>query len=122
MHELIFVGLFAEVEVRRDRVLEEMNEEIAEQDQIGGASSPQFQALWHHLDQSSRQHEPSAQGDKIAQITPLPTTLHNDRPAKNVSGGGSEAEQDADEDGAHVQLARMISESFHHRGRETQRK
>src|ERR1700722_14569929 len=32
MHELVSVRLFAEVEVRCDRVLEEMNEEVAEQD------------------------------------------------------------------------------------------
>ena len=31
MHELIFVGLFAKVEVRRDRMLEEVNDEVAEQ-------------------------------------------------------------------------------------------
>ena len=39
--------------------------------------------------------------DEIAKIATLPAMLHDDRAAENVSGCDGEAQQNADEDGAH---------------------
>ena len=65
MQEFVLMGLFAEVEVRRNRVLEEMNDEIAEQDQESGISAAELKAGRHHLDQRGGEHEAGAQRDKV---------------------------------------------------------
>src|SRR5580700_341201 len=102
MHELVFVRLLAEVEVRRNSVLEEVDDEVAQQNQVRSRSATQLQTLRNHLNQSGRQHESRAQGDEIAQIAPLPTALHNDRPAKNICGSCGQAEEDAGNDWVHM--------------------
>jgi len=66
MHELIFVGLFAKVEVRRDRMLEEVNDEVAEQKLRCRRSAAQFQTFGNHLNQRCGQHESGTQRNKVA--------------------------------------------------------
>ena len=44
MHECILVGFLAEVEVRRDRMLEQMNQEISGKNQNRSALASQRQA------------------------------------------------------------------------------
>ena len=86
--ELVAMCFFAEVKVRRHRVLKKVDDQIAEQNQKCRRFATQFQAFRNHLDQSGGQHESRAQGDKVAEIAPLPVPLHNDRAAKDVGRGG----------------------------------
>src|SRR5258708_22861383 len=99
--ELILVRLFAEVEVGRDRMFEKVNDEVTKQNQEGRAASAQFEALRNHLYQRRGQHESCTEGDEVSQVAPLPVALHNNRSPENVSRGGGQAEQDADEDRVH---------------------
>src|SRR5258708_38722698 len=108
MNEFILMSLFTEVKMGSNRVLEKMNDQITKQDEKRRAPAPQFQALRHHLNQGGRQHESRAQCDKVTKIPPFPMALHNDCAAKNIGGGGGQAEQNANENGAHVRMARMI--------------
>ena len=99
MDELVVMCFFAEVKVRRDRMFEEVNDQIAQQHKKCRGSSAQLKTFWNHLDQGRGQHESRAQRDKVAKVAPLPVPLHDDRAAEDIGGGGGEAEEDADCDG-----------------------
>ena len=101
MNEFVLVCFFAEVEVGRDGVLEEMNDQVAEQDQEGCVTSAEFEARGYNLDQRRGQHESSTQGNEVSEVAPLPVSLDDDGAAENVGAGGGEAEQDAREDRVH---------------------
>src|SRR5437660_3409471 len=101
MDELVVMRFFAEMKVRRDRVLKKMNDEVAEQNQKRRRPSSHLDAFRNHLDQRGSQHESRAQRDEVAQITPFPMPLHDDRAAEYIGSGGSQAEQDAGGDGMH---------------------
>src|ERR1035438_605716 len=101
VHELVVMRFLAKMEVRRDRMLEEVDDEIAQQHKKRRRPSAQLEAFWNHLDQGCGQHESRAQRDKVAQIAPLPVPLHNDRATEDVGGGRGEAEKDAGNDGMH---------------------
>src|ERR1700730_15973232 len=101
MDELVVMRLFAEMEVRCNRVFEEVNDEVPQQNQEGRAAPAQVEALRTQLHHSCGQHEPGTERHKIAKITPFPMPLHNNRPAKLVGRSSSKSQQYADEDGAH---------------------
>ena len=91
MDELVFVGFFAEMEVGRDGVLKEVNDQIAQKNKKSRGASAQFEAFGNHLDQSCCQHESRAQRDKVAEVTPLPMPLHDDGAAEDIGRGGGQA-------------------------------
>ena len=93
--EFVVVRFFAEVKMRGNRVLEEVDDQIAEQNQQGRSSSAQFETLRNHLHQGRGQHESRAQRDEVAKIAPLPMPLHDDRAAEDVGGGGGQAQENA---------------------------
>jgi hypothetical protein len=109
-HELVMMGLLAEVEVRRDRVFKEVNEKIAAKYQQRSASSAKFQAVGDDLDDGYAEHEPGPQGDEIFQVRTVPVLLHDDGAAENVRGGSSQTEQKTEQDGMHGEWE-MIAES-----------
>ena len=96
MDELVVMRLFAEMEVRCNRVFEEVNDEVTKQNQEGRAASAQFETLRDHLHQSRGQHEPRTDRHKIAKIAPFPMPLHNNRPAKHVGRSSTKSQQYAD--------------------------
>src|SRR5690349_6818861 len=89
--EFVVMRLFAEVEMRCDGVLEEMDNQIADENEKGSRLSPQYQALRNHFDHGRGEHEAGAQRDKVAKIAALPVALHNNRTAEDVGGGGGQA-------------------------------
>src|SRR5581483_8785984 len=94
MRKLMLVRLFPKVEVGSEGVLEEVHQEVSRQNiqrRMRGIAPP---ALGRHFDQSHRQHEPRAQGHKIAQITPLPIAMNNNRAAKSIGSSSGEAEKE----------------------------
>src|ERR1019366_9978244 len=101
MDELVGVGFFSEVEVGRDGVFEEMDEQVPEQDEESGMGTTELNALRHHLDQRRGQHEARTQRNKIAQIGALPVFLNNDGSAKDVRGSRGEPQQHTGQDGGH---------------------
>ena len=113
MEIFVGVGLFAVVKVRRDGVLEEMNQQISAEHQQRSSASGELQAFGYHLDQSRGQHESRAQGDEVAKVVALPVLLHNHRAAKDVGRGGGETEQNAEDNGIHRrgQDSRFVSSS-----------
>ena len=101
MDELVGVGLFSEVEMRGDGVLEEMDEQVSEQDEKPGILAAQFNAFRHHFDEGRRQHEARSQSDEVAKVGALPISLDDDGAAEDVGGGRRQAEQHAGQYGGH---------------------
>ena len=100
--ELILVGFLAEVEVRRNGMFEQMNDEISGQNQEGGALAAKLQAGGEDLHDRRRQHESRAQRHEVLQIRTVPVLLDDDGAAENIGRRRGEAEQDAEENGMHV--------------------
>src|SRR5438270_8156083 len=101
MEELVVMGLFAEVEMGRDGVLEKMDDQIAKQNQEGCIMSAEFEAGRNNFHQRGRQHESCPQSDEIFQISSLPVPLHDDGAAENIGRGSREAEDDTCQDWIH---------------------
>src|SRR5437763_12608937 len=95
------VGFLAEMEVRGDRVLEEMDEQISCEHQQRRAAAAKFQAVRDDLDNGHTQHKAGTKRDKIFQVRAVPVLLHDDGAAENVRGGGSQSEQKTEQDGMH---------------------
>src|SRR5579864_1925405 len=117
MEALVVMGLFAEVEMGRDGVLEKMDDQIAKQNQERCIMSAEFEAGGNNFHQRCRQHESCSQSDEIFQISSLPVPLHDDGAAENIGRGGREAEENCREDWSHgwrvpSTESRVPSESF----------
>jgi len=91
--EQLRMGLLAEVEVRCDRVLEEVDEQVAGEDQ-DGSEGREVLALGHHLQDDGRQHEPRPERDGIAEEAGVPVPERHDDAAEQV---GDRREPDAEE-------------------------
>ena len=103
MHELIGVSFFSKVEMRRDGVLEEMDEQVSEQDKKPGIRPTQLNAGGHHFDQRRRQHETGAERDEVAQVGALPVPLNDDGAAENVGARRRQPQQHTGQDGRHAE-------------------
>src|ERR1700719_4506180 len=101
------MSFFAEVKVGRDRVLEEMNDEITNKDQQRRASPTKFQTVGNDFNDRGGEHEARAQGDKIFEVRAVPVLLDDDGAAENIRGGRGRPEQQAEQDGMHREW-RMI--------------
>src|SRR5512141_114582 len=112
MNELVVMRLFAEMEVRCDGMLEEVNDEVAEQNQQGCRSPAQFQTLRDHFDKRGGQHKSCAECDEVAQVAPLPIALHDDGAAEDVGGGGGKAEKHASGNRIHIVIVRGAAYCF----------
>ncbi len=89
VNKLVFVGFLSEMKVRSYRVLEEMNDQVAQQHQEGRALATQFEGGWENFDDGGGQHESRAQGDKVLEVGTLPVFLDDDGAAKHVGCGSS---------------------------------
>lgn len=101
LHEFRGVRFLAEMEVGRDRVLNEMDKQVTEQNQESGAEAAQLHALGNHFHHGGGQHETRAQGDKILEVGLLPAFADYDGAAQEIGGGRRQAEQDAEGDRVH---------------------
>ena len=63
--ELVFVGFFAEMEMRCDGVFEKMNDEIAHKHEVRSIFWPQLQAGRENLHDGRSQHESRTEGDEV---------------------------------------------------------
>jgi hypothetical protein len=61
-HHLVVMRLLAEVEVRRDDVLREVHQQVADEHRHGGAA--RFQRLGEHPHADGGQHEAAPEGDQ----------------------------------------------------------
>src|ERR1700757_337118 len=109
MEELVVMGLFAEVEMGGDGVLEKMDDQIAKQNQERCIMSAEFEAGGNNFHQRGRQHESCSQSDEIFQISSLPVPLHDDGAAENIGRGSREAEEDTCQDWIHQRGDNNIS-------------
>ena len=85
------VGLLAEVEVRRERVLEQVHAEVAEQheqERVGHLGG-----LRQHPHEGGRQHEAGARGHEVPEgrLTPLVRGRH-EHGSRHVGDGGDGGE------------------------------
>ena len=82
--EFVGVSFLPEVEVRGHRMLEEVDDQIAEQDEESGIFSVQLETRRDHLDHRGGQHESCAQRDEVLEVSPLPVPVDDDGAAENV--------------------------------------
>ena len=102
--EFVAMGLFAEVEMRRERVLEKVHDQVAGQYEKRGILAPECEAGREDFHQSRGQHEPCAESDEVFQVATLPSALHDDGAAKHIGERSSQAQQEARRDGIHQDL------------------
>src|SRR4029077_8154575 len=105
----LVVDLLAEVEVRGDGVLEEMDQEVAPEDEDRRAVR-EPRALGDHAEEDRRQHEARAERDRVAKKTVVPAAERHHRPAEEVGrrGEGDARDTEAGGDLRHrVALARL---------------
>ncbi len=100
--ECILVSLLAEMEVRRDRVFEQVNDEISSENQDWSALAAKLQAGRKNLYNRGGQHESRAQRHEVLQIRTVPIFLDNDGAAKNIGRSRGEPKQKTEENGMHV--------------------
>ncbi len=94
--ELIFVGLFSEMEVCSYGVLEEMNDQVAARAPERPRSFRATPRRREILDDGRGQHEACAECDEISKVGAIPMLLHNNGAAEDVGGCGREAEKQAE--------------------------
>src|SRR5450631_1727196 len=102
MDEFVVMRLFAKMKMRCDRMLEEVDDQVAEKHQKRRRPAVKLKAFWNHLDQGGGQHEPRAQRNEVPQVAALPMPLHNNRSAENVGGSCGQAEKYAGGNGMHI--------------------
>ena len=100
--ERILVSFLAEVEVGRDRMFEEVNQEISGQHKDRGALAAKLQAGRKNFYDRSRQHESRTQCDEVLQVRTVPVFLDDNGAAKHIGRRCREAEKNAEENGMHV--------------------
>ncbi len=85
IEERLGMHLFAEVEVGRDRVLEEVNAEVADEDEEEGVRD--VSALGQHPDECRREHEAGPGGDEVPErCLPSPVGGHDEHGAREIGG------------------------------------
>src|SRR5207237_8241544 len=102
IQELVRVRFLAEMEVRRPGVLEEMDDEIAHQDQERRSEGRETQALGNHFGERGGQHETRAQGDKVGEEGAAPRARGDDHAAQNVGEARYDSQREADREGGHA--------------------
>jgi hypothetical protein len=63
------VGFFAEMEVRVDGVLEEMNDAITGHDEDGAEARAELEAFGGHLKERGSHEEACAESDEVAEVS-----------------------------------------------------
>jgi hypothetical protein len=66
------------------RMLKKMNKQIPNQDQESGILASQPNTLRKNFHDRRRQHETSAQGNKVLEVRPLPVFLDDDCATKEI--------------------------------------
>jgi len=116
VEEFILVRLFPKMKVGGDGMLKKMDDEVSNQDEKGCILAAQFQTRRDHLDDRGGQHKPSAQRDKVSEVTAFPMPLNDDRAAKYIRSGGSKAQRKTEGDWVHwAESSIPDSPSWHRR-------
>ncbi len=92
----MLVRLLAEVEVRDQRVFEQMHATVSGQQQRRGPVRIQRERLGQHLQQRGGQHKARTQRDEVAQRTRRGRAPHQQKAAKVVGEPGEEAKRKSD--------------------------
>ena len=112
---MLDVRFFPEMEMRRERVLKKMNDEISDQHEKIREASRQGHRLGKNFQNGRGQHEARAEREKIFQILPRPFAVQDKKSAENVGRRGRQPEQQRQQharsgDGDGLQRASLISE------------
>src|SRR5258708_31922995 len=98
MLHLFRMRLFAKMKMRRNRVLEKMNQKESSQDVNQSALAAQVNRFRNHLQKRHRKHVPRAQREKILQIPPRPLPVNHKVPAQQIPARGDKAEHSGKRD------------------------
>ena len=96
-HKMLDVRFFSEMEMRRERVLKKMNDEISDQHEEIREASRQGHRLGENLENGRGQHEARAERQKIFQVLARPFAVQDKKSAENVGRRGRQPEQQRQE-------------------------
>src|SRR6202030_1496608 len=112
MHELVSMRFFSKVEMRRDRMLKEMDEQVSREDKKPTIRASELDALRHHLDQRRRQHETCSERDEVAEVGTLPMLLNDDGAAEHIRARRGQPQQQTGQDGRHEEKEYQVAASL----------
>src|ERR1700688_1884405 len=93
VHKLIGMRLFSKMEMRRNRVLKKMDEQVSAQNKKSRIRAAQLNTFGNHLDQCGRQHESCPKRNEVAKVRPLPISLDDNGAAEYVCTRRGQAQQ-----------------------------
>ncbi len=88
------VGFFAEVEVRRNGVLEQVDDAVAGEHEGRSPERREADAFRDHVEDGDGHHESGAKGDEVAEIVLRPAAAHQNHAADDVGDGGEGSENE----------------------------
>ena|ERR1700723_1972810 len=97
VEKFVGVGFFAEVEMGRDGVLEQMDGAVAGEDERGRPDGGKLEALGEHVENGDGHHEARAESDGVAEVALGPVLADQDHAANNVGEGGKGSEEEREE-------------------------
>src|SRR5271163_1186765 len=92
--ELIVTSLLAEVKMRGESVLEQVDRAITGEHHHRRPFQGKLEAFRQHLEKRGRHHESCAKGDKVAEIALLPIAAYQHEAAEDVSKRGDASENE----------------------------
>jgi hypothetical protein len=115
----VVVDLLPEVEVRRERVLGEVHQEVADQD-VEVDVRPLLQALGHHPEEGHGEHEPGAERQEVLEKRPVPVAASgHEGSADDVGESGNHAQDQGELTRRHADDPRTPLQRRCNTGRET---
>src|SRR5882724_1344187 len=83
--EFFVMGFLAEVKMRGDGVLEQMDQKIADQHKYQRLLAAEANRFRNHFDERHGQHVPGAKSQKILQHSPRPVVAYNEVTADEIA-------------------------------------
>src|SRR5882724_5693543 len=106
--KFVVMSFLAKVEMRRNRMFEEVRHQVSGKNKDGSIFFTQVKAGRDNFQHGRGQHEAGPKSDEIFEIRPVPVLLNNDGSAEDNGCGGCRAKQQTEKDWVHG--CRMIAE------------
>ena len=97
--DFVVMGFFAEMKMRRDGMLEEMDEKISGEDENENArhTGCQSQRLGDHFEKGGGEHEARAECNEIFQVGARPLAADDCETADDIGGRGDHAQKQGEQ-------------------------
>lgn len=95
---LFGVRFFAEMKVRGDGVLEQVNQEKSREDEDQRVGTGEAHGFGNDFDQSHGKHVTRTEREEVLQVAARPFAIHDEVAAEQIASGGDEAEDRGERD------------------------